>query len=255
MFEVPAPARAHNEGGSLGRTHLLEAKALQDVDSSTLAMLARAARLIAAQRPRDTEVCRNSSRYLFLILGGHAALCSHGKVVELPGVGELFGEEHVLGAVSANTVTLLGHATALAIPASAVRSALDDSPGLARALLLNLSRRSLSVMERMQWYANRRALERLAAFLMQKLPASDGPCDVKLPASKTIIASLLSMSKESLSRCLAQLANQAGITRGGSVVHVPVPWRLAEVCRRGGDCADCGRCRHAERWLAGSRAA
>ncbi len=255
MFEATSPARARNERSRLNHAHLLHASALQGLDAGALATLGDAARLIAAGDAAETGAGGNGAACLFLMVSGHAAVWSHGKVVELPGAGELFGEEQILGPASPTRVTLLGDATALAMPAATVLSALEYSPALARALLQNLSRRSLRVMERVESHAKHRALERVAAFIMRELPATDGPCDVKFPASKTLIASLLSMSKESLSRCLAQLAAEARITRHGRVVRVPVPWRLAMVCSRGRDCADCGGCRRAGGWLASGKAA
>lgn len=254
MFEVPLSARDCRESAGLNRTYLLQAKALQAVESSTLAALALSSRFVAARRaPYLLE--GSGRRSLFLMVSGQAAVYSNGKVVELPGSGELFGEERVFGAENLTTVALLGHATALAVPASAVLSALNDSSALAQALLQNLSHRSLRIVERIASQAKQHALERVAAFIMQRLPAADAPCDVSLMAPKTVIASLLSMSKESFSRCLGLLSAEARIARRGRVIHVPAPARLALVCSNRGGCADCGSCGRGRGHMAASLAA
>jgi len=49
------------------------------------------------------------------------------------------------------------------------------------------------------------APQRLADFLVQLHPRSDGPCTIELPFEKSLIANRLGMKPESLSRALAKL--------------------------------------------------
>lgn len=211
---------------------LARARALAGVDRTVLATLARGARLVDA-RGADPEPG------LLILLRGHAAVLARDKVVELPGQGELVGEEHVFGTAGRATARLLGQATALAVRADAVRSALEYSPRLARALLENLARRELRILQRVECQANRRGLERLAGFILRQLPARDAPQVLRLPAPKVTIASLLSMTKESLSRCLARLSGAALITVCGRQLRVAAPCRLAEACDCPPGCTAC----------------
>ena len=49
------------------------------------------------------------------------------------------------------------------------------------------------------------APQRLADFLLTLCPNEEGPCEIKLPYEKSLIASRLGMKPESLSRALAKL--------------------------------------------------
>ena len=237
------------------RAFLESARAFRHVERPTLMTLARSSRFVNAEHGALLLDGDTGSAALCLMRKGHAAVMAAsgpaaGQVVELPGAGEMFGEEHVVGAAGATEVRLLGDALALVVPGHAVLLALDESPGLARALLENLSRRSVRMVHRLEWQANRRAVERLAGFIMQQLPAGDEPKNLRLPAPKTILASLLSMTKESFSRCLAQLVAEARILVRGKLLHVPRPWRVAEVCGRGGRCTVCAECPRGGLWQA-----
>jgi CRP-like cAMP-binding protein len=211
---------------------LARASVFAGVDQAALMVLVRGARLADA-RGAEREPG------LLVLLNGRAAVFAGEKVVELPGRGELVGEEHVFGAAGRTTARLLGQATALAVRADALRGALEFSPRLARALLENLARRELRILQRMECHMSRRSLERLAGFILRQLPARDAPQTLRLPAPKAVIASLLSMTKESFSRCLAQLTAAALITVCGRQVRVPAPCRLAEVCDCPAGCTAC----------------
>jgi CRP-like cAMP-binding protein len=213
---------------------LARADVLAGVDQAALAVLARGARLVDA-RGADLEPG------LLVLLSGHAAVFARRQVVELPGQGELIGEEHVFGAAGRGTARLLGRATALAVRAEAVRGALEYSPRLVRVLLENLARRELRILQRMECSMRRRGLQRLAGYLLRQLPARDAPQLLRLPAPKVILASLLSMSKESFSRCLARLSAAALITVRGRDLRVPAPCRLAEACDCPSACTACDR--------------
>jgi CRP-like cAMP-binding protein len=209
------------------------------VDYATLLTLARSAKLVDARSAGQTQATPGRSPGLLVLLSGSAAVGTPDKVVELPGQGAVVGEEHVFGVASRCTVRLLGQATALAIPAEAVRRALEHSPRLAHGLMANLARREIGLVQRMECHASRRGPQRLSGFILRQLPARDAPQLMRLPAPKVIIASFLSMTKESLSRSLARLAAAALISVRGRQLQVPEPRRLAEACDCPAACTAC----------------
>lgn len=218
---------------------LARASVLAGVDRTSLAMLARGARLVYASGAAGPAAGEDGAPGILLLLKGHAAVFARDKVVELPGPGELVGEEQVFGPSGGTTVRLLGAATALAVRAEAVRVALEYSPRLARVVLESLARRKLHVIQRMECAANRRGLDRLAGFILRQLPARDAPHLLRLPAPKVIIASLLSMTKESFSRGLAQLRTAGLVAVRGRELRVTAPGRLAEACGCPPACTAC----------------
>lgn len=215
------------------------ASALKAVDAAALAALGRNARLVDVGWSARWRAAPGRDPNLLVLLSGHAAVFAGEKVVELPCAGEVIGEEQVFDASSRVTVQLLGQATALAVPADAVRRAVEFSPLLARALLGNLSARQLRIMQRVECRVGRRALARLAGFILRQLPARDAPQLLQFPAPKAIVASLLSMTKESLSRGLARLTDAALISVRSRQVRVPAPSRLAEAFDCPRSCVAC----------------
>lgn len=224
---------------SLAVARLAGAKVFQGVDHGALATLARDARLAGGPDAAPAGAAPEANACLYVILHGHAAISTGDKVVELAGQGEVVGEERVFGPLRGTTVRLIGPATALAIPADAVRRALDFSPRLARALMANLARREFHLLQRIECRTSRRAAERLGGFLLRQLAPNDEPQSVQLPAPKTIIASLLSMTKESLSRAFNTLATAALISVRGRQVCVSRPWQLAEAFDCPKSCTAC----------------
>lgn len=218
---------------------LARAGVLAGVDRTSLAMLARGARLVYSSGAAGPAAGQDGGPGMLLLLKGHAAVFARAKVVELPGPGELVGEEQVFGPTGGTTVRLLGAATALAVRAESARIALEYSPRLARILLKNVARRKLHIIQRMECAARRRGLDRLAGFILRQLPGRDAPHLLTLPAPKVIIASLLSMSKESFSRRLAQLGAAGLVGVCGRQVRVPAPSRLAEACDCPAACTAC----------------
>jgi CRP-like cAMP-binding protein len=99
-----------------------------------------------------------------------------------------------------------------AVPAADLFSLIDADPRFARALLASLSQRMQALVSDFEAATLHGAEERLAAYLESLAPPGPQPCTVRLPAAKTVIASRLGMTKETLSRLLHELA-QAGLIR------------------------------------------
>jgi CRP/FNR family transcriptional regulator, cyclic AMP receptor protein len=77
-----------------------------------------------------------------LIVGGSANVTAHGSAISVAGPGEYFGEMSVLdGLPRSATVTAATALTTFSIPAWSFNELLDRHPSMAKALLIEISRR------------------------------------------------------------------------------------------------------------------
>lgn len=142
------------------------------------------------------------------------------KVVEIIGAGQSFGE-----AVMFMEKPFPVYAQALAdslllhIAKPAIFSAIDHDPALARKMLAGLSIRLHGLIQDVEAYSLRSGAQRLIGFLLeQPQTATDGGVEIALPASKTVIASRLNLTPETLSRILHTLSEQSLISVRGRVI-------------------------------------
>ena len=98
-------------------------------------------------------------------------------------------------------------------------SAIDHDPTLARKMLAGLSIRLHGLIQDVEAYSLRSGTQRLIGFLLeQRQTATDGGVEIALPASKTVIASRLNLTPETLSRILHTLSEQSLISVHGRVI-------------------------------------
>ena len=138
------------------------------------------------------------------------------KVVEIVGPGQSFGESvmfmglpHVLYA-EALTDSLL-----LLIHRNAILETVGRNPEFAQRMLNELSLRLYRLVADIEAYTLKSATERVTGYLLAALPDDTGPgrpADVALAASKSVLASLLNITREHFSRILHELS-QAGLIR------------------------------------------
>lgn len=131
------------------------------------------------------------------------------------------GEERVLRVVSA--VDSFGEPTALlgkpcqydaytltdvkyaVIPSSAIFALVDGDKRFARRVVIALAERSFLILHEFAAATTQRGAQRLASYL-ESLARQQHSASVQLPVSKTVVAALLGMKKETLSRLLHQFA-------------------------------------------------
>ena len=130
------------------------------------------------------------------------------------------GEERVLRIVAApdcfgEPTALLGRACqydafALAdtrfavIPSSAIFTLADQDRRFSRRLLLALAERSYGILGEFASATTQRGAQRLAGYLESLARQDRSGGKIQLPVSKTVVAALLGMKKETLSRLLHQ---------------------------------------------------
>jgi CRP-like cAMP-binding protein len=133
------------------------------------------------------------------------------RVLGLVAAGESFGEAAALRAVPAPfDAVAVTDAQVLAIPIDAIQLLLRRDTAFARNLLDRLAAEILRLLAGMEAGMLQRAPQRLASYLCT-LAGSDGGAAarrVSLPVSKTVVAAMLGVKKETLSRLLRDLSER-----------------------------------------------
>ena len=175
---------------------------------------------------------------LLVVLRGmlKVALPQGGRVIALLGPGGSFGEASIaLGRAPRVEVVALVESTVALLPREALLALLREDARLALRFARTLASQALSLIEALEASASRHGAQRLAAYLDSLAPSGNGgsPCSVRLPASKTVIASLLGMKKETLSRLLRELSARRLISVAGREIGILDRARLAPTTPRG----------------------
>ena len=158
------------------------------------------------------------------------------RVVRLVQACQTFGEATALLGRAAGFEAMAVTACRLVIvPAAAVLDVIDRDPRGARQVVCALARRNIELLEEIESSSMRRSMQRLAAYLGSLAESGNGKGNgsgartVRLPATKTLIASRLDMKKETLSRLLRSLAGQGLIEVKGAEITLLDPALLAEI--------------------------
>ena len=180
-----------------------------------LAELARHARVQHVRR--GATICRRGeslSCFFGVAYGlvklGLRANGGEEKVLRLVSAGETFGEALVFRErPNPLQAVALADTMLVVFPAHAVTSLLEHDVNFARGLLANLSERLHNLVDEVEACTLFSARQRVAAYLESIATDSD---HARLPATKTVIAARLGVTKETFSRLLREMANQGFIT-------------------------------------------
>jgi CRP-like cAMP-binding protein len=127
----------------------------------------------------------------------------------------------------------LSDAVLLHVGQAEVFELLGNDPMFARHLLAGLSIRLHTLVQDVESYSLRSSAERVIGYLLQSHGEGQGENqtvgsrEVELPTSKQVIASLLNLTPETLSRIFHELSSAGLISVQGKHVHVPDVARLA----------------------------
>lgn len=184
-----------------------------------LAELAQSARVLRAKRGTVLYSRGDPPQGFFAVAYGMVKLfvpASNGeRVLRLVGTGETFGEPVVFMArpypVSAQTIV---DSMLLFMPSEAVLGMVDQDTHFARGLLAALSQRVHDFVADLEAQSHT-CTQRLASMLESLAPPGGASARVILPASKTVLAARLGVTKATLSRAFAQLqaAGLIGVER------------------------------------------
>jgi CRP-like cAMP-binding protein len=184
-----------------------------------LVELARSARVLRAKRGATLYSRGDAPQGFYAVAYGMVKLfvpASNGeRVLRLVGTGETFGEPVVFMArpypVSAQTIV---DSMLLFLPSEAVLGMVDQDAHFARGMLAALSQRVHDFVADLEAQSHT-CTQRLASMLESLAPPGGGSARVILPASKTVLAARLGVTKATLSRAFAQLqaAGLIGVER------------------------------------------
>lgn len=116
----------------------------------------------------------------------------------------------------------------LMLPGEALRQALGEDAGLGRAVAEELAGCFSGAVRSLKNCKLRTARERLISYLLAQHQRQGGGSVVKLPCRKRVLASLLGMTPENLSRAFSSLGSH-GVEIDGSTVTLRQPGDLAQL--------------------------
>lgn len=139
------------------------------------------------------------------------------RVLRIVLAGEAFGEPTaMLGKPCLYDAIALTDAKLVNVPVTAILGLVGRDRRFARFMVTTLAARSYTVLTELAAATTQRGAQRLAGYLesLQKANGARG-ATVQLPVSKTVVAALLGMKKETLSRLLRQFTAEGliGMTR------------------------------------------
>ncbi len=151
------------------------------------------------------------------------------RVLRIVAAGDCFGEPTALiHKPCLYDAFALTDAKLVVVPTKAVLGLLDHDRRFARALALALAQRSFAILAEFSAATTQRGAQRLAGYLesLERRNGSRGPT-VQLPVSKTVVAALLGMKKETLSRLLRQFTSEGMIGMTRREIAILDPGRLS----------------------------
>lgn len=140
------------------------------------------------------------------------------STIEFVGKGQMFGEAALFacGRFPVSAEALPG-ARVVRIDAGCVRRHLASDAGLALQMLAAMGRWENRLVAEVAHLKARSPAQRLAALLVQMADDTSGATVVSLPYSKTLLASRIGITPESLSRAMARLAGLGVLTHGRTI--------------------------------------
>jgi len=154
------------------------------------------------------------------------------RVLRLVGPGETFGEAAMfLGQPLPVDVSALADTALLVVPAAPLLALIERDPRFARALLASVCQRLQMLVMDFEATTLHGARERLAAYLDSLAPRDAAAASIQLPAPKSVIASRLGMTKETLSRLLRALIDEGLIEVSRRDISLLDRARLAAAAR------------------------
>lgn len=105
------------------------------------------------------------------------------------------------------------------VPADHVVRCIRESPDIALAMIASTSQHLHHLVQQVEQLKAQSGVQRVAEFLASLAPDQQGPCTIKLPYDKVLIAARLGLTPESLSRAFARLRS-VGVMIDASHVSV-----------------------------------
>lgn len=198
-----------------------------------------AARARGLQVRRNGTLCERGACLggVYAIAYGQIKLAFRGegeeRVARIAGAGETFGlAAAMLGRPTPYEAVALEDSLVIMVPTAALLQMVENDPRFARAVILELAERTMTLLAEVESGALHRGAQRLAAYLDALAgEKGNGTCTVHLPTTKTVIAARLGIKKETLSRLLRGLAQKRLILVEQREIEILDRPRLAALAR------------------------
>ncbi len=211
----------------------------RDTAQRQIAELAARARTVRYRR--GAVVCPQGecSPGLHAVAFGQVKLAFRGgdeeeRVMRIVAPAETFGlAVSVLGRPSPYEAVTLDDSLVVIVPSAAILGLVENDPRFARTVIQALAERTMMLLAEVEAGALRRGVQRLASYLdsLAATGGGNGSCTVRLPTTKTVVASRLGVKKETLSRLLRELAEKRLISVEQREIAILDRLRLAAVAR------------------------
>ena len=146
------------------------------------------------------------------------------KVVEIMGPGQSFGEAVMFMDKPYPVYSqALADSLLLHIAKATVFEGIERDPSFARRMIAGLSRRLHGLISDLEAYTLQSGTQRVIGYLLNAVPEGEttgAPLELRLPASKTVIASRLNLTPEHFSRILHELTDAGLIRVEGRSFHI-----------------------------------
>ncbi len=203
------------------------------LDPSQLDQVAAACRPVRLGRGEVLFHAGEAATAFYAVVSGQVKLTLRSgdgaeKILELIRAGETFGEAMVfVGQRYPVTSTGLVGSHLLRIPADTVTDLVDHDPTFSRRLLAGMSVRLHTMVRDVAAVTLWSSRQRVVGFLLGLAGEEPGPGTViRLPATKAVLASRLSLTPETFSRTLRELSDAGMVEVHGSQIVLPDPGAL-----------------------------
>lgn len=191
--------------------------------------------------PRNTPVFHEGEQAhgMHIVLQGlikifHTTADGRERVLHLIKPGNTCGEAAVFqrGTYPANATTL-ATTTALSIPSAPLLAMICSNPGLALNMLAALSLRLRMFTRKLEAHSSGDATQRLAAYLLHRTRLSNSPI-VQLDVPREVLANMLGIARETLSRTFSRLQHAGILTIAGRTITIHRLETLQQVAEESG---------------------
>ena len=195
----------------------------KELDPAQLAVICAGTRAVRGERGQVLFAKGDPARVFYVVLFGTVKLAlsagTHNeKVLQIVGPGETFGEAMIfLERPFPVTAECLSSCLLLEIAGEGLLAAVDASPVFARRVLAGMSQRLHELIGDVEAYSTRTAAQRLVGYLLNLCGASGS---AHFPTSKYVVASLLNLTPEALSRILHTLTQAELIEVDGRHIRI-----------------------------------
>ncbi|MFD1745749.1 Crp/Fnr family transcriptional regulator [Rhizobium helianthi] len=214
-----------NRANNRERNLLAKTSFMKHLSPAALESLLDSAQIISL--PARSIIFREgeSATAIYCLLAGYARLYRMGKDgrqadFRICTPGEVFAECLVFGGTHYPYSAQAAENVSLArLDAKDVRDLAERDPTVAKAMIAALSEHLIVTTETLVNDRLHTAPQRVADYLLERCPVDSGSASIRLPFQKNLLAGMLGLAPEALSRAFSSL-KRAGVSVRGRVIQI-----------------------------------